>query len=64
MAIWPMRIACWILKTTNTYIQFVLYSLLSTATVFALTSLNETYVHCLSCYILGNHTPSIIEVSG
>jgi hypothetical protein len=27
MTIWRMRIACWILKATNTYTQVVLYSL-------------------------------------
>ena len=59
VTIWHTRIACWIPKATNTHIHCF-----STATVVALTRLNETYDHCLSCYILGNHTPSIIEVSG
>ena len=52
MAIWRMRIACWIPKATNTPITCNTYSF-ATAKVAARTQLNVTlYVHCLYCLML------------
>ena len=49
MTLWRMRIACWILKVTNSHIQVVQYSFLSTATMVArsATVLHYTYIACL-----------------
>jgi hypothetical protein len=63
MAIWRMRIACWLTKATDTHTHThtharargICYShCFSTATMFARTRLNVTlFVHCLSCYNRG-----------
>jgi hypothetical protein len=46
MAVWRMRIACWIRKATNTHSEYVILNLFSTATVVARTCLVVTlYVH-------------------
>ena len=50
LTIWPMRISCWITKTTNTPRMYSTYCI-STATMVARTRLIITlYVHCLSCF--------------
>jgi len=47
MAIWHMRIACWMTTATNTHSEYVIFP---TASMDARTRLNVTlYVHCLSC---------------
>jgi len=51
MAIWCMRIACWIPKAKNTHSQYVTLTAFSTATMVARTRLIVTlHVHCLFCY--------------
>jgi len=47
--IWRIRIACWILKTTNAHIRYVILSPLPpAATAVARTCLHVTlYVHCM-----------------
>jgi len=56
MAIWLMRIACWIIKTTHTHTHTLrIYNThcFSTATMVARTLLTVTlHVQCLSCYLL------------
>jgi hypothetical protein len=52
MTIWRPRIACWILKSTNTLRICNTYSF-STAIIFSRTHINVTlYVHCLSFYFM------------
>ena len=50
MAIWCMRIACWIPKVTDA-LTICNTHCFSTATIGTRTRLNATlYVHCLSCF--------------
>jgi len=47
--VWRMRIACWITKATDTFLDYVMVFFF-TATMVARTCLTITsYVHCLSC---------------
>jgi hypothetical protein len=49
MTIWHVRIACWILRASNTHSEYVIC--FSTATVAARIRFYVTfYVHCLSCW--------------
>jgi len=54
MAIWRIRISCWIPKATNTHSQYVTLVVFSTTAMIAETRLNGTlYVHCMSlCFTL------------
>jgi hypothetical protein len=50
MRTWCIRIACWILKNTNTHSDYVLIYCFSTVTKFARKCTNITlYSHCLFC---------------
>jgi hypothetical protein len=50
MAIWRMRIACWIPKATNTHSEYVILFFFFTAIMAARARLVITlYVRCLSC---------------
>jgi len=52
MAIWRMRIACWITKATNTHSEYAILIVFSNATVSARTHPNVTlYPLCLSCSV-------------
>ena len=54
MAVWRMRNACWITKTTNTHSEYVNY--FSTATMVAQMQLDiRLYVHCLFGSALCRH---------
>jgi len=51
IAVWRMRIACWIAKATNTLSEYVNTICLATVTMVVRTQLNVTlYVHWLYCY--------------
>ena len=51
MAIWGMRIACWIPKATYTLSEYVIFIDFSTATLVARTRLSVTlYAHFLSFF--------------
>jgi len=55
MAIWRMRIACWIPKATDT-LSLCNINCFFTTTMVARTPLNVTlYVHCLSYFVLTLH---------
>ena len=62
MAIWRMRIACWIPKATNTLRICYTYCF-STATMIARTRLNVTlYLYGLSCWMLPyTYTVCLVE---
>ena len=52
MTIWRMRIACWIMKATNTHSEYVMLFCFSAATMVARTRLFITsYVLRLSCIL-------------
>jgi hypothetical protein len=61
MAIWRMRFACWIIKTTDTHSVFNTYCF-STSTVVTRTRPNVSlYIHCLSCLLLYRSTVAVIR---
>jgi hypothetical protein len=52
LAIWRVRIACWIPKATNTDLEYVTLITFPLQQNERASMLRYTYVHCLSCLIL------------
>jgi len=50
LTVWPMHIACWIPKATNTHSEYVItYCVFTAMTVAQIHHSVKVYVHCLSC---------------
>jgi len=56
MAIWRMRIACWLNKGTDTHSEYVMFiALPQQQWLHERASMLRLYVHYLSCFVLTLH---------
>ena len=53
---WRMRIACWILKATDTHSEYVIFTAFPSQQWLqeSASAWHYTYIHCLSCLVLNS----------